>query len=51
MDKILGYVKIARLDHWVKQLFILPGVVLAVALKSSHSASTVSPPPPRIFAS
>ena len=23
------YVKIARPDHWVKQIFVLPGIVLA----------------------
>jgi len=27
-----AYVEIARLDHWFKQVFCLPGVVLAVAL-------------------
>lgn len=26
------YVKIMRLDHWIKQLFILPGFVFAIAL-------------------
>ena len=25
-----GYIRIARPDHWIKQLFILPGVVLAL---------------------
>jgi len=28
-DNILGYIKIARFDHWIKQLFILPGIWLA----------------------
>ncbi len=26
------YIKIARLDHWIKQLFILPGIVVAVLI-------------------
>lgn len=26
------YLKIARLDHWIKQLFILPGMVIAVLI-------------------
>ncbi len=26
------YIKIARIDHWIKQLFIMPGVILAVLL-------------------
>ncbi|MCR5100456.1 MAG: UbiA prenyltransferase family protein [Butyrivibrio sp.] len=26
------YLKIARIDHWIKQLFILPGVVLALLI-------------------
>ncbi len=29
---MVKYIKIARIDHWIKQLFILPGVVLAVLL-------------------
>jgi len=30
--RILNYLKIARFDHWVKQLFVLPGVWLAFAM-------------------
>ncbi|MDR1638575.1 MAG: UbiA prenyltransferase family protein [Clostridiales bacterium] len=30
--KLKDYLKIARFDHWIKQLFILPGVVFAIAL-------------------
>ena len=26
------YIKIARIDHWIKQLFIMPGVVLAMII-------------------
>jgi 4-hydroxybenzoate polyprenyltransferase len=29
---ILDYIKLARPDHWIKQLFILPGVVLALVI-------------------
>ena len=29
---ITDYIRIARFDHWIKQLFIIPGVVFAVAL-------------------
>ena len=27
-----NYIKIARPDHWVKNAFILPGVVIAILL-------------------
>ena len=30
------YIKIARIDHWIKQLFILPGVVVALLLADKH---------------
>ena len=26
------YIKIARPDHWIKQLFIIPGILIAVFL-------------------
>ena len=29
------YIRIARPDHWIKQLFIIPGVVCAIAMTSS----------------
>ncbi|WP_263358256.1 UbiA family prenyltransferase [Acidicapsa ligni] len=31
-DRIVAHIRIARLDHSVKQIFILPGIVLAMAL-------------------
>lgn len=31
------YIKIARIDHWIKQLFILPGTVAAYLLVSADS--------------
>ena len=30
--QIMNYIKIARPDHWIKNVFILPGLVLAVIL-------------------
>lgn len=27
-----NYIKLARPDHWIKQMFILPGVAFALAL-------------------
>ncbi len=32
--KIKGYLKIARFDHWIKQVFILPGVVFALFMEN-----------------
>jgi 4-hydroxybenzoate polyprenyltransferase len=29
---LLGHLRIARVDHWVKNVFVLPGVVAAIAL-------------------
>ena len=31
-NSLKGYIKIARFDHWIKQLFILPGSVFAIYL-------------------
>jgi decaprenyl-phosphate phosphoribosyltransferase len=33
---ILNYVKIARPDHWIKNIFMLPGAALAFLLSGSH---------------
>jgi len=30
--RVMDYLKLARLDHWIKQLFILPGIVFGIAL-------------------
>jgi 4-hydroxybenzoate polyprenyltransferase len=39
---IINYIKIARPDHWIKQLFVLPGVLLALV---THSFA----PPPSVM--
>lgn len=38
---LLPYIQIARVDHWVKNVFVLPGVVVALAMQPSrlHSVS------------
>jgi len=36
---ILGYLQIARIDHWVKNVFVLPGVVVALSVDRSRLAS------------
>lgn len=33
------YIKIARIDHWVKNIFILPGIVLAILLTDNTVSS------------
>ena len=33
--KIFDYLKLARFDHWIKQVFIVPGVVFAAALTNA----------------
>ncbi|MBR4730310.1 MAG: UbiA prenyltransferase family protein [Prevotella sp.] len=35
------YIRIMRLDHWVKQLFVLPGVFIAVLLTHRSLADTM----------
>jgi decaprenyl-phosphate phosphoribosyltransferase len=39
---IWTYVKIARFDHWVKNVFVLPGAALALLLKPETSSFRVS---------
>jgi decaprenyl-phosphate phosphoribosyltransferase len=34
-----GYIQIARLDHWVKNVFVLPGVVVALSADRARLAS------------
>ncbi len=35
-QRIVAHLSIMRLDHSVKQVFILPGIVLAMALGREH---------------
>jgi len=35
-ERLEAHLRIARLDHSVKQIFILPGIVLAMALAGAH---------------
>lgn len=39
MVTINSYIKIMRLDHWIKQLFVLPGIVTAFLLTGATSTS------------
>jgi len=45
MNKIQPYLSIARFDHWIKQLFIIPGMVFAFTLLKTPDNGLVS----RIF--
>jgi decaprenyl-phosphate phosphoribosyltransferase len=36
---LFGYIQIARLDHWVKNVFVLPGVVVALSVDRARLAS------------
>ena len=38
-----NYLKIARFDHWIKQLFILPGVFVAIAMAEPIQQPRLSP--------
>ena len=33
-----GHVRIARLDHWVKNVFVFPGIIAAVGIDRAHVA-------------
>ncbi|MDR0936285.1 MAG: UbiA prenyltransferase family protein [Oscillospiraceae bacterium] len=35
-NRFADYIKIARFEHWIKQLFILPGVVVAFVMTSTE---------------
>jgi 4-hydroxybenzoate polyprenyltransferase len=35
-ERLKAHLRIARIDHSVKQVFILPGIVLAMALENAH---------------
>jgi 4-hydroxybenzoate polyprenyltransferase len=37
VNRLLPYIKIARFDHWIKQLFVIPGAVFAYFLISPEN--------------
>ena len=37
------YIKIARVDHWIKQLFIVPGMIFAIFLVKDVNLASVIP--------
>jgi len=41
-DNVLPYLKIVRFDHWIKQLFIIPGMVFAFVLIKTIDAGFIS---------
>lgn len=42
-DTFLNYVRIARIDHWFKNVFMLPGILLALALADVPLAGILWP--------
>jgi len=38
-----GHVQIARFDHWVKNVFVFPGIVVALGMDSSHASLALIP--------
>src|SRR5262244_381068 len=39
---LLGHFKIARADHWIKNVFVVPGIVVAVSMDRSTLMSTLT---------
>src|SRR5262245_40019650 len=33
---LLGHIQIARIDHWFKNVFVLPGIVAAIGVDPDH---------------
>ncbi|HEX8832011.1 MAG TPA: UbiA prenyltransferase family protein [Longimicrobium sp.] len=38
-----GHLQIARVDHWVKNVFVLPGIVVAVGMDPAHLTPSLVP--------
>jgi 4-hydroxybenzoate polyprenyltransferase len=38
-SSLKGYIQIARVDHWVKNVFVLPGVIVALSVDRSRLTS------------
>ena len=32
-----GHLRIARVDHWFKNVFVLPGIIAAIGVDMSHA--------------
>jgi decaprenyl-phosphate phosphoribosyltransferase len=35
---LLGHLQIARVDHWFKNVFVLPGIIVALSMDGEHAA-------------
>ncbi len=40
-QRLLAHFRILRLDHCIKQVFILPGIILAIAISGRHIGATL----------
>src|ERR1035437_429637 len=41
-ERLVAHLRIARLDHCIKQAFILPGILLAMALAGQHMGASLA---------
>src|SRR4030066_206902 len=41
INPLIGYIKIARIDHWIKNIFIIPGIVCAFALDQNINKNNI----------
>lgn len=41
MQKIAGYIRLARIDHWFKNVFCVPGIILAYYMTSFEPGASV----------
>jgi 4-hydroxybenzoate polyprenyltransferase len=39
---LLGHIAISRIDHWFKNVFVIPGVVAAIGVDPTHIASNIA---------
>ena len=40
-ERLLGHIAIARIDHWFKNVFVLPGMVAAIGVDPHHVAPNI----------
>jgi decaprenyl-phosphate phosphoribosyltransferase len=38
---IRGHIQIARIDHWVKNVFVLPGIIAAIGCDPTHISTSI----------